>query len=34
MDSTIISLTIRAFRVIYGTTKRKGAQQNGNYYKR
>ena len=34
LESTIICLTIRAFRVIYGTTKRKGDQQNGNYYKR
>ena len=33
LESTIVCLTIRAFRVIYGITKRKGDQQNGNYYK-
>lgn len=33
LEGTIVCLTIRAFRVIYGTTKRKGDQQNGNYYK-
>nr|DAE69239.1 MAG TPA: hypothetical protein [Caudoviricetes sp.] len=34
MESTIICLTIWAFRVIYDTTKRKGDQQNGDYNKR